>query len=65
MTITYNWGGDVANRELNMLHAEACETRVFNEIEWSAHGLYRLSGARIAECWVLPENQYEFDRIWG
>lgn len=29
------------------------------------HGLYRFSDGRIAECWVLPENQDEFDRIWS
>jgi ketosteroid isomerase-like protein len=33
--------------------------------EWRAHGLYRFRDGRIAECWVLPENQHEFDRIWS
>jgi uncharacterized protein len=33
--------------------------------EWRAHGLYRFSDRRIAECWVLPEDQDEFDRIWS
>jgi GNAT superfamily N-acetyltransferase len=35
MTITYSWRGDVANGELNELHAEAFETRVFDETEWN------------------------------
>jgi ketosteroid isomerase-like protein len=32
---------------------------------WRAHGLYRFREGQIAECWVLPEDQREFDRIWA
>lgn len=35
MTLTYDWRGDVANGELYALHAEAFETRVFDETEWN------------------------------
>jgi hypothetical protein len=35
MTITYTWRGDITNVELNSLHAEAFETRVFDETEWN------------------------------
>jgi GNAT superfamily N-acetyltransferase len=31
----YAWRGDVANAELNELHAEAFGTRVFDESEWN------------------------------
>jgi GNAT superfamily N-acetyltransferase len=34
MTITYAWRDDVTNAELNALHAEAFETRVYDETEW-------------------------------
>ena len=34
MTITCRWRGDFDNTELNELHAEAFETRVFDETEW-------------------------------
>ncbi len=34
MTISYTWRGDFANAELNHLHAEAFDHRVFDEAEW-------------------------------
>ena len=43
--ITYGWRGDFGNEEVNLLHAEAFETRLFDESEWnwqeqvSAHSL--------------------------
>jgi len=33
--ITYEWRGQFSNVELNELHAEAFETRVFDEAEWN------------------------------
>jgi len=33
--ITYEWRGRVGNAELNALHAEAFETRVYDEDEWN------------------------------
>lgn len=33
--------------------------------EWRAHGLYRFRDGKIAECHVLPEDQYQFDEIWS
>jgi GNAT superfamily N-acetyltransferase len=35
VTITYVWRGDFTNAELNELHAEAFETRIFDEAEWN------------------------------
>ena len=34
MTITYLWRGGFTNTELNELHAEAFDTRIFDEAEW-------------------------------
>ena len=31
---------------------------------WSTVGLYRFRSGRIAECWLLPLDPEEFDRIW-
>lgn len=43
MSITYEWRGDFTNTEMNALHAEAFETRVYDETEWNwvdqVHGL--------------------------
>lgn len=33
MPVTYRWRGDFATREVNELHAEAFETRVFDDTE--------------------------------
>jgi hypothetical protein len=34
------------------------------ERRWSSVGLYRFRSGRIAECWLLPLDPAEFDRIW-
>jgi GNAT superfamily N-acetyltransferase len=45
VAIDFTWRGDFGNAEVNALHAEAFETRVFDESEWnwsalvSAHSL--------------------------
>ena len=31
---------------------------------WSTVGLYCLGGSQVAECWLLPLDQVEFDDIW-
>lgn len=33
--------------------------------EWSTIGLYRLRGDQLAECWLIPFDQEEFDAIWS
>jgi GNAT superfamily N-acetyltransferase len=35
MTLGYEWRGEFGNVEINELHAEAFETRVFDETEWN------------------------------
>ena len=32
---------------------------------WRADGPYRFENGRIADCWVLPEDQDAFDAIWS
>jgi GNAT superfamily N-acetyltransferase len=39
MDVTYEWQGDFTNGEVNALHAEAFETRVFSDEEWDWHAL--------------------------
>ena len=55
----------LANDEHGLVIATGRATLHGQTSEWRAHGLYRFSDGRIAECWVLPEDQYEFDRIWS
>ena len=35
MAVEYGWRGDFSNEEMNALHAEAFETRVYDESEWN------------------------------
>jgi GNAT superfamily N-acetyltransferase len=35
MTVTFQWRGAFFNAEVNALHAEAFQTRVFDESEWN------------------------------
>jgi ketosteroid isomerase-like protein len=55
----------LANADHGLVIATGRAIRDGTVLEWRAHGLYRFRDGRIAECWVLPENQYEFDRIWS
>jgi len=41
MTITYQWRGEFENLEVNALHVEAFQTRVFDEAEWNWKQLAR------------------------
>jgi ketosteroid isomerase-like protein len=34
------------------------------ERRWSTVGLYRFSGDRVAECWLLPLDLVAFDAVW-
>lgn len=39
MSVTYEWRGEFTNTEVNELHAEAFETRVFSDDEWDWRAL--------------------------
>ena len=32
---------------------------------WETVGVFRIADDKIAECWVLPYDQYSFDEIWS
>jgi len=32
---------------------------------WETVGVFRVADDKIAECWVLPYDQYSFDEIWS
>jgi ketosteroid isomerase-like protein len=32
---------------------------------WRTVGVYRFADGKIAECWLLPFDQYLFDEIWS
>jgi uncharacterized protein len=33
--------------------------------EWSTIGIYRLDREQLAECWLVPFDQAQFDAIWS
>jgi ketosteroid isomerase-like protein len=34
-------------------------------LAWEIVGVFRIAAGTIAECWVLPFDQYAFDKIWS
>jgi RNA 2',3'-cyclic 3'-phosphodiesterase len=34
-------------------------------LEWETAGVFRVVDGRIAECWLVPFDQYAFDQIWA
>jgi hypothetical protein len=32
---------------------------------WQTVGVFRIAEGKIAECWLLPFDQYLFDEIWS
>ena len=55
----------LANNDWGLIIATGRARRAGETHEWRAHGLYRFRDGKIAECWVLPEDQYRFDEIWS
>lgn len=53
MPITYQWRGPFANDEVNALHAEAFETRVFDPSEWNWQELT----AKHSLGWVVARSE--------
>jgi RNA 2',3'-cyclic 3'-phosphodiesterase len=35
------------------------------ELTWETVGVFRVADGRVAECWLIPFDQPEFDRIWS
>jgi ketosteroid isomerase-like protein len=32
---------------------------------WRTAGIFNINNGLMAECWLLPFDQYQFDQIWG
>jgi GNAT superfamily N-acetyltransferase len=58
MSIEYRWRGDIVNDEINALHAEAFETRLFPADEWN----WELLLSRHSLGWVVARDR---DRLVG
>ena len=45
--------------------AGASAERGGRAISWETVGVFRVAGGRVAECWLVPFDLYEFDELWG
>jgi ketosteroid isomerase-like protein len=58
--------GDVlANDERAVIFAGGQVQRESETVAWKTLGVFRVADGKIAECWVLPYDQYAFDAIWS
>jgi predicted SnoaL-like aldol condensation-catalyzing enzyme len=32
---------------------------------WQTVGVFRIADGKIAECWLVPFDQYRFDELWS
>src|SRR5205807_379239 len=53
----------IGNRVVQLAGGSAM--RDGRSVHWETVGVFRVAGARIAECWLIPFDLYEFDAIWG
>ena len=45
--------------------ADGTAERAGRGASWQTVGVFRVHDERIAECWVVPFDQYAFDEIWA
>ena len=55
----------LANDKRAVLLAGGQAERDGRTIEWETVGIFRIEDRKIAECWLLPFDQYAFDEIWS
>jgi uncharacterized protein len=49
-----------------VVHFADGEAAVGGELRrWRTVGIFNISNGLIAECWLLPFDQYQFDEIWS
>jgi ketosteroid isomerase-like protein len=55
----------LASDELVMQLADGVAERDGRQLDWRTVGVFRVAGGRIAECWLVPFDQYAFDEVWS
>src|SRR5687767_7469716 len=58
-------GGGVHHEEALVQLADGRADFGSGEVIWRTAGVYRVSGGRIAEAWLVPLDQAHFDRLWA
>ena len=57
--------GVLADDERAVIFAGGQVQRNGESSAWETIGVFRIANEKIAECWVLPYDQYSFDEIWS
>jgi ketosteroid isomerase-like protein len=57
--------GVIADDERAVIFAGGQVQRAGETSAWETVGVFRIADDKIAECWVLPYDQYSFDEIWS
>jgi hypothetical protein len=57
--------GVLADDERAVIFAGGETSRDGNRLAWETVAVFRVVAGKIAECWVLPYDQYRFDEIWA
>jgi len=55
----------LADDERTVIFAGGQVQRDGETCAWEMVGVFRIADGKIAECWVLPYDQYSFDEIWS
>jgi uncharacterized protein len=58
-------GGETHHSEALVQLADGRAQMGGREVVWRTAGVYRVADGRIAEAWLVPLDQEQFDRAWG
>lgn len=61
--VTVHGASVIAGRVVQL--AGGVAVRDGRDVSWETVGVFRVSGGRIAECWLVPFDQAAFDAIWS
>lgn len=57
--------GILADEQRAVQFADGRMERDGHVLEWQTVGVFRIADGKIAECWLLPFDQYQFDELWS
>jgi hypothetical protein len=65
MTLPGTCPGDPGRRPAAVQLADGQLERDGQLRTWQTVGVFRIAGGKIAECWLVPFDQYLFDELWS
>jgi uncharacterized protein len=64
-TLRIDVRGVIADGERAVILAGGEVEQAGARLAWGTVGIFRVARGKIAECWVIPNDQDAFDRIWS